>query len=390
MGWRVRELRSDALTGIRLPAALAIFFLHFGGPLVAWGPAWLERLRTAGYVWTSFFFVLSGFLLSRAYLPRLASGRMTPREFWARRVARIYPGAIVAFLTLVPLLLLPSLRTAFFGPASGLVIAITGAAQLLLVQAWHPGLAATWNVPAWSMSVVAFAYLLFPWFALRLARGRPRLRRLGILLALVWGTALIAPFLYLLLRPDGASQVTGADTQLFWLRVLKFNPLLRLPEYLFGMVLGRFDSLRRERAAARPVFGAVLSLGALGVICAAMLTADALPYPLLHNGLLLPAFGALLIGLSEGGGPLAWLLARRPVVRVAETSFSIYVFQWPLMVWLTLGLGPHLSSESLAFRAVALVALIALSLTSYRLLERPAERWMRRRFSSGAPALQPA
>jgi peptidoglycan/LPS O-acetylase OafA/YrhL len=282
------------------------------------------------------------------------------------------------------------LRTAFFGPASGLVIAITGAAQLLLVQAWYPGLAATWNVPAWSMSVVAFAYLLFPWFAIRLARGRPSLRRLGILLALVWGAALLVPLLYVLLRPDGAHGVTGLDTQLFWLRVLKFNPLVRLPEYLFGMVLGRFDCLRRERARANPAFGAVLSLGAFGVICAVMLKADALPYPLLHNGLLLPAFGALLIGLSEGGGPLAWLLARRPVVRVAETSFSIYVFQWPLMAWLTIALGPHLSSESLPFRAFALVALIALSLASYRLLERPAEQWMRRRFASHGHVLQPA
>ena len=378
--------RSDVLTGIRLPAALAILFLHYGGPLVAGGPAFLERLRASCYVWTSFFFVLSGFLLSRAYLPKLAAGAMTPREFWARRLARIYPGAVVAFLTLVPLALVPSWRLHFFGQASNFALTVTGISQMLLVQAWHPGMAASWNLPAWSMSVVAFAYLVFPWFTVKLAREGAGPRRLVSMLAILWALALFAPLAYLYLQPDGLAHVGAADTRLFWLRVLKFNPFVRLPEYLFGVVLGRYELVRRERRLDRPGRGGLFSLGALAVITFVMLEAGALPYPVLHNGLLLPAFAFLLIGLADGGGAVAWLLSRRPVVKLAETSFSIYVFQWPLMAWMSLTLGHWLSPQSAGFRLLLAAAVLAVSLVSYRHLERPAEKRVRAWF---APAPRP-
>jgi peptidoglycan/LPS O-acetylase OafA/YrhL len=374
--------RSDVLTGIRLPAALAILLLHYGAPLVAWGPDWLERMRGSCYVWTSFFFMLSGFLLGRAYLPKLVRGDMTPREFWARRFARIYPGAMVSFLTLVPLALVPSWRMHFFGRASNFGLLVTGLSQMLLVQAWHPGMAASWNLPAWSMSVVAFAYLAFPWFTVKLAREGTQARRLFSMLGILWALALFAPLAYLYIQPDGYPHVTAADTSLVWLRVLKFNPFVRLPEYLFGVVLGQYELTRKSRGN-----GAWLGLFSLAVVLGVMLEAPSLPYPLLHNGLLLPAFGGLLTALAEGGGPLAWVLSRKPVVKLAETSLSIYVFQWPLMAWLSIGLGPWLSPNSFAFRCVLVAAVLAVSLLSYHYLERPAEKRVRAWF---APTPVPA
>ena len=105
--------------------------------------------------------------------------------------------------------------------------------------------------------------------------------------------------------------------------------------------------------------------------------APRIPYPILHNGLLVPAFVLLILTLASGRGPLAALLATRPLVALGEASYSLYILHVPLMILWLKGLG-HVAQGRLIGRpactAAFLVAAVAASLLCHRYIERPLQK----------------
>lgn len=372
-----RPDRLPALTGLRFLAALAILLFHHGAPLLAWAPAWVDRIREGGYVWVGLFYVLSGFVLGRAHAePMDAAAR---RRFWIARLARLYPAYLVAFVLAAPFALE---RCSGQGPAAAAKAAVVAAAALLLAQAWLPPIARIWNAPGWSTSVVASFYVAFPFAAARLAR----LSRRGLALALAgaWGLSLAFPLLYLALRPDGpVADVTWNEP--FWLEALKFHPLARGGEFLAGVALGLLD--RRGPLLARGGGTAA----ALAFACAGLLLASgAIPYPLLHNGALVPLFAVGLLGIARGGGAACRVLGSRPLRTLGDASFALYALQEPLWLWARrLAAEPGAAPSAgfvLAYSAIAIA--IAAGVSSG--LERPARRALRALLSGERPASEAA
>jgi peptidoglycan/LPS O-acetylase OafA/YrhL len=326
--------RLDALTGARFLAALQVLLFHYGSSLAGAGVApWIERVRSRGFVAVSFFFALSGFVLAYQYTGAALNGRLESRSFWVNRFARVYPAYLVGLVALVPLALFKPWGTAThaFGDASVRAKAATGIAHLLMVQGWFPRLVASWNIPGWSLCVEIFFYALFPLVAVLVVRASSR--NLVGLLGVAWVASLLAPLLYLLRSPDHLT-VTSDGSFGLWLLALKFCPLVRLPEFVFGVALGVLFLRSRDRAASGS-WMAALGFGLAGA-CLALLP---LPYPLLHNGLLLPLFGLAIVGLARGGGLLGKVLAARPLVALGEASYALYILQVPLMYWMLLASG---------------------------------------------------
>ena len=87
------------LTSLRWFAALAVFLVH-ADSLFQWAPLRLFRFGASG---VTFFFILSGFVLTWSMVPNLSA-----RTFWWRRFARIYPACFVALM--VPTYARPSVR----------------------------------------------------------------------------------------------------------------------------------------------------------------------------------------------------------------------------------------------------------------------------------------
>ncbi|QSQ10919.1 acyltransferase family protein [Myxococcus landrumensis] len=315
----------DALTGLRFFAALHVVLFHFARPVLDPAPEWLRSLVGSGYSAVGVFFVLSGFVLAWNYLD--ADGHMEtgPRAFLAARVARVYPVYLLTFLVSSPPVMLASVVENGWTVAA-MKLAVAAVATLALVQAWVPRLALYWNPPGWSVAVEAFFYALFP----RVARWLPRVRPSwmpGVLVGL-WVLGLTPPVLYLVLRPDGLDTV-GVHSWGTWLALMKFTPLARLPEFLFGVVLGWW--FVRERAAGEQKgSGGVLALLGAGLLMAAGAAGERIPYPLMHNALLAPASGLLVYGLARGGGWLGWALSRPVVVRLGAASYALYLLQFPV------------------------------------------------------------
>lgn len=363
-----RPDRLAALTGLRFAAALGVLLYHYGEPLLAGAPAWMERVRTGGHVWVGLFYVLSGFVLARAHPVEMDAAER--RTFWIARVARLYPAYLLAFLLIAPFALD---RWADGGMIASAKAAVVALASLLLVQAWLPPIARLWNAPGWSTSVFLAFYVAFPFVVARLAPLSRR--RLGAALAGAWALSLSFPLAWLALRPDGpvASWSWGEP---FWLEAMKFHPVARAGEFLAGVALG----LLHRRGLALPPRAAVAAAPlALGAIVAVLAWGGA-PYVLVHNGLLVPLFAVVVLALTGVAGPAGRLLGSRPAQVLGDASFALYALQEPLWLW-----ARRLTSEPaapaapasavfvLAFAAAATVVAVAVS----RGLERPARRALR-------------
>jgi peptidoglycan/LPS O-acetylase OafA/YrhL len=363
-----------ALTGLRFFAALQVIVFHCSRwrQWPAWAP--LRNAAGAGYVAVSLFFVLSGFILTYAH-----AGPEAPpidrRAFYVNRFARIYPAYAFALLLAAPMFAVHTFRVE--GPAAVLE---QGTAVALLLQAHVPAFAMAWNPPAWSLSAEAFFYLLFPLVAPRLARCRVS-TALGVGAA-CYGAALALPLAYLYFAPD-APVPASSESQAFWLNELRYGPLVRFPEFVLGIVAGRlYLDMGAPRDSARWTWPAAASLAVLFV---ALGCSPAIPYVVLHNGVLAPVFALLVTSLAAGGGAIARVLASRPLVALGDASYSLYVLHLPLFVPFAHGvsrlLGP--SFYATPFFTLTFVAFaVGAALLCHRYVERPGGAftvaWLRR------------
>jgi peptidoglycan/LPS O-acetylase OafA/YrhL len=341
-----------ALTGARFLAALHVVLYH----VLAWQGTWFSAVVGTGYVSVNFFFVLSGFILAYTYGDHL----IDPREFYAARVARIYPIYVLGLLLAAPFFV----RAHINAHTIGLMVA-QGAAVLLLVQAHVPNWSLVWNSPSWSLSVEAFFYLLFPFVAPWLLRvKRPRVWTLAL-----WCVLMTTASLFLRFAPPAADGSPGTAID-----VLRHSPVLRLPEFTIGVL-----AARERRTIAWAAWPAALA------ILAALAISASIPYVLLHHGLLDPLFVVLIVALASGGGLLGRVLATPPLVALGEASYALYIVHVPLLLSgraIVQAIAPS-QLETAAFRAGLIGLMIAASLMAFRFVEWPLRHRLRRALGGG-------
>lgn len=375
-----RDLSS--LTGIRFVAAFWVLVYHQGtaGGLLAHAmravPGFAANVVRTGYSAVGLFFVLSGFILAYNYRDE----RLNKRQFWAARVARVYPVYLLALLLVAPPIL--AKVAMHLAPARELG---NGLLSIVLLQAWNPHAALSWNGPGWSLSVEAFFYLLFP-FVLAAVRGFTPSRLVFGMLVMA-AAVLVVPSICLLLHLSDLQGVSATDVPAagFWCNVVKFNPLIRLPEFVFGVLLGRLFLLR-SRDASRPVSGGRLSLrAAVAIVVACGAFGPYISYPFIHNNALILFNGLLVYGLACGGGPLDRILSHGWFVRLGEASYAVYLLHVPIDDWLmrldkkTLHLAA--THPGLLFVCYAAAVVVA-SLAVYQWVEEPARKYLRRKLTA--------
>lgn len=353
--------RLNALTGLRCFAAINIVFFHFSNP--QWF-GWLAPVVNAGYASVSFFILLSGFVLAYNYSSRARNGQLDKVRFWKARFTRLYPIYLLSLLLswrMIPVEYGAHTHGMFW---AGMVL------SPLLMQGWIPSIATFLNTPAWTMSAESFYYILFPWLA---KWKRPAQVWYYLLqLAGVWILGMIPGALYIAFNPDG---IAHPDRWSWgpWLQALKYTPLPHLASFVFGILLAELDELV-DRAGRLRLF---LGLGGFLGIFGLLELGPRVPYAIIHDGLLMPLFGCIVLGLA-GLNPLASVLGWRPLVFVGQASYCLYLLHfnfWNLihdthvLNWLGLSqFDPWISY----------VVLIAMALLALHLVEKPAQRQLRK------------
>lgn len=372
---KVDRPRLPALTSLRFFAALHVCVFHLYAMQIASGKGWFHQIASIGYVGVSFFFILSGFILVYTYADRDVPAGI----FWRARFARIYPAYLFSLLLAAPFFfyvvikLRPAPIPFLIWPQNHLVPSIL--LVLGLVQSWIPGAALAWNPPAWSLSDEAFFYLVFPALIIWLAK---RQQRTWLWIAVTcWVMSLAFTIAYVFRSPDGVAFVDDNSFQT-WITLLKFFPLVRFPEFLLGCCLG-FVFLRQ------PVdrkWGTPLILAGMVYFTAVIISAPHIPYPILHDALLTPAFAAIIYGLALRP---AWttFLAFGPLVLLGDASYSFYLVHSNLlgMIFRPTGEPLHLPAWKIA---LGTLVPIAASIAIYKFIEGPARRKLR-----GKPKREP-
>lgn len=401
------------LTSLRFFAAMQVVLFHSAGLWIGGlvfighdsGPAgWLarvvDRIVMSGYMAVSFFFVLSGFILAYVYLDLQGKLRGDRRAFYVARIARVYPAYLVALAVAILPLLWELAQTA---PADGslpMIVFMT----LTMVQAWLPFRWDIWDPPAWSLSAEALFYLLFPFVVVRLARLQPR--QLFIAAGVIWLVSFTMPaleFSWQRVQHHAATTLTSASTPqqtlgapdqpgnstgLFLVNdqtVIRFNAFAHLPEFLFGIVIGRLFTLARKRGAeARGGQRRWSGAWAAGALIAIGITLACIPllgrYQYFsYTGLLCPLWALLISSLARNRGALARLLSSPMLVMLGEASYSLYLLHYPLLNWLThfVRLPSEPGVYGIAVAALYIGGTLSCSVLSFRFIETPARRMIR-------------
>ena len=350
----MRKPPLPALTGIRAPLAIGIVLFHFTPPHMRY----LDPIIGNGFVFVGFFFLLSGFILSYNYAGR--PGPFAKRDFWHARFARLYPVYLLALLLSFKMLQAEWHARPHAEFWSGVIL------TPLLLQGWSPSLATFWNTVAWTLSAEVVLYAAFPWLV-RLPWPKKPGRLVALLLG-IWALGLVPQALYLWLNPDHLAGPATRYSWGYWLRVLKYTPLAYACTFLVGFALGRLEAALtftpRQRTAV-----AAGSLIALALFFS--LAVASVPYVLMHGGLLVPLFGALILGLS-GPNPVSSVFAWRPMVLLGQSSYCLYLLHFNainLVRQYDLPQRLHLAAFDpwLSYAAVLLLAIAA-----FYLVEEPA------------------
>lgn len=331
----------DPLTSLRFVAALLVFIYH--SPIAQ--P--FARAHGLGQAGVGFFFLLSGFILTYTYAHRIDD----LRAYAVARFARIYPSYIISIaLALVVLTFIGSETWNASDAYTRIIATIT---QMLAIQAWIPNenIYLGVNSPAWSISVEAFFYAMFPILLRSLLRsfGSAQARTTFMAAALSW--ACIA-----------AVFIIPHHTYVWTTYIV---PPVRLIDFVVGMLLGiAFLRGYRLRGSAT-----VWEVSTIVMVAAAILAIPSVPPGLQYSLWMLPFWGALIAIMALRGGLVSSWLSHPVMVRLGELSFAFYLVHLSVIEVIT---------ARIHETAPAVVASIALSLVAaaglFTFVETPCRR----------------
>jgi peptidoglycan/LPS O-acetylase OafA/YrhL len=327
-----------------------------------------------GFLGVDLFFVLSGFLISSLLLieldarrDRRGRGRVDLGRFWARRARRLLPALFITLIavTLASRRWLPSWQ---LGRIRG-----DGLAALAYISNWHDALrnvayfdSASSPSPfahLWSLAIEEQIYLFWPLALLvlyRVLRGRRRP------LAVAVGALVTASAVGMALTDDHEFAYLATHTRA---QALLLGALLAV----LTTHVTRSDSTASARASrAWAVAGAI---GLAGLIVMVLRVHGEDPWMYQGGFTLAAGLGVLAVaGAARGFGVLGAVTSLAPLRVLGRTSYGIYLYHWPVIVFLNEG---RTGWHGWTLDAARLAVVAVLTAASYLLVENPIRsgRW---------------
>ncbi|MER6094144.1 acyltransferase family protein [Streptomyces bluensis] len=374
---RPRVTRLNTLTGLRFPAAFVVFLYH-AALLGFLGVPWLSAenvhdyyrsVHHAGALGVSFFFVLSGFVLTWS-----ARDTDTAPRFWRRRFLKIVPNYLLVWVLAL---------VVFAAPYTDMKI---GLLNLFMLQVYYPDFTVNFGVnPAgWSLSVEAVFYLSFP-LLLRLTKKIPA-NRINLWVAIVGLGIIATPFLSTQLVPAGSvfmdMEPETSVNQYFFSYILPFPRVL---DFALGILVARSVMSGRWRNIGMLWAGALLiSSYALGYFTPYIYSSRAV--------CVIPAAVLIAAGAIADNEGRFTVFRNKVAVWLGDISFAFYLVHFTVLqgVWKLLGSKTYTAPQAAAMMVLSLGVSILASWALYALIERPiTQRWSNPR-KRPAPAQQEA
>jgi peptidoglycan/LPS O-acetylase OafA/YrhL len=371
-----QETYVAALDGLRAIAVAAVVVYHFA-----------PSVLPAGFLGVDVFFVVSGFLIARLVTREIErSSTVSLANFWARRARRLLPA--LATVTVVVLVA----AAISFSNAELHDVRAQALGTLFYCANWvmifgKSNYFATLGRPSpflhmWTLAVEEQFYVVLPLvlFAARRAVVRHPVRvatiaLVGAVASTVWMGVLVSP------TGDPSRGYLGSDSHAMGL--------------LVGVALGvlagvgapweAFSAWVRSNANARR--GApLLAAASLVAILVTMRATRDRTLALYRGGFLVFAVlcaVVIAVVVTMPDAPIARLLRAPWLVSIGLRSYSLYLWHWPVRVFIT----PSAGLDGFGLFAVRLAISIVLAEASFRLVERPFRVGKVARRSGSRPAI---
>lgn len=338
--------RRDDIDGLRAVALFFVMLYH-----AAFG------LTRGLFIGVDMFFFISGYFIAHGLLRDLDGGRFSLGGFYLRRLWRIVPPlAVVALCCIVPAYL-------WFTPPDLIQFGKTLLSVLTFVSNYFfysqggyfdAPLESNPFLPTWFLSVQVQFYLVFPLLIYFFHRRFPK-RLPAFVLALLTGSLVL-------------SQISVS----VYPKAAYFMLYSRFWELVLGSLVAILQLRGTLRRVSLPGWAAeCLGWGAVAVVvaCGLRYTPNT-PFPGL-TALPVCLGTAILVVLplvARRPPSVSVLLGLRPLAFIGVISYSVYLWHWPIFVYLKEYLMVHLLSVRMRFFAI--LCSLVVGLLSWFLLER--------------------
>lgn len=350
------------LTSLRFFAAFMVFSNHYIIGLFTNSVTW----KAVAAIAMTFFFMLSGFVLSYAYQEALLHKEISKLKFYIGRVARIWPVHVLAII-----LTLPFAVVAFVHHFVQSIIYLF--VNLLLLQDFVPHSADLFNGPSWSISAEMFFYLCLP-FLVFLA-----MKKMGL-----FKIILFSFFLFLIvvgtlfsMQTSDVYQHNITHLNISLAGIFYVFPLVRLVDFMSGIFLYHVYSKWREIHQITVLRATYFEAMAIAFLAISFGFHGQFPRLLQFDIVYCPAVFLVLLIFSLEKGWLSNMLLHPKLIFLGEVSFVFYMLQEPLNAILTWGLG---FLNPFIFQLIHLIILIFVSIWVHKYFEIPCYLGIRKYF----------
>ncbi len=337
---QINKQYEPVVDGLRAIAVLAVLFFHFE-----------PTGFSGGFIGVDIFFVISGYLITRNILSSISQGTFTFKDFYLRRVRRIFPAM---FATMALVLILGVLI--FFPAHLERLGESVRYAFLALSNVFFWKEAGYWDLSKdfkpllhfWSLAVEEQFYLFWP--ALLYALVRLVKNKYALIVGIIGLSAISLAF---------AQYFLSKDTSLVF-----YQMPFRIFEFGLGAGLLWLEKYRRSNQA----FAFLIALsGLLAIIFSVVQYSETTPFPGIYA--LLPCLGACGIIFARDTKAMVAMLGNKLMVGIGLISYSLYLVHWPIYVFYKYALG----LDALSLLEIALLTSISMASAYmvYKFIEQP-------------------
>ncbi|HEY2349076.1 MAG TPA: acyltransferase [Puia sp.] len=337
------------------------------------------------YLMVDFFFILSGFIMCHVYGNRFLKDvrRSEFKKFTIARFSRVYPLHLVTLVTTIVILYLFAemgvSKNIYLQAENNLYSVFT---NLFLVQAMNFNNWFTWVHASWSISTEWWAYMIFPFLVAPLFRLNAR-GRIFICLLCVTGYVCTSWFLAPLVTFPAEFHLSPAKATDWSLNLAYQYGFARC---LCGFVLGMMTYHAFRDRWSKKIFGNGWTM--IGFSMAAFISM----HLNLPDIITVAFFPFIILSGAYGSDGINKVFATKPLQRLGDWSFSIYLIHQPFLILVTYGWSGlsavqpnnlnqwvshgHGLATSWAMCFVLIIPILFISYLSYRYIENPSRRWL--------------
>lgn len=334
----MHNYRAD-IDGLRALAVIMVLVFHFDLGL------------SGGFIGVDIFFVISGYLITHLILKALEENRFSVRDFWMRRIRRLFPalGFMVFFNVIFAALALYPVVFRDYGKE--LIAQATMISNIYFAQQDGYFAAPSENLPflhTWSLAVEEQFYLFFPFLLAWMWHKKPS--RIRFIICII---------LY-----------TSFGFNMFGANYFTLTNFFILPGRIWELLLGALVALPTKKSFEKHKGSSAAGWAAVVTIlaCASFFSKNTLFPGVAALPVCVSTALLITINAQHETSKLKEALSFRPLVYIGKISYSLYLWHWPIYVFAHyIAINEVRYSENLAL----MCASFFIAIFSYHYIEQP-------------------